>query len=92
MMCVWFDRGYKILIRRLEINFQPMVSWMLLGLCIPNTSCNQIVMHLIPNTLTFLKTTFYYGKTHKVNEQKVKVHLVLNANDLIANKASSSSQ
>jgi len=32
--------------------------------------------------LDVFKTTFYYGKTHKVNEQEVKVHLLLNANDI----------
>jgi len=29
----------------------PMVSWMLLGLCIPNVSYMQIVKHLSQNAL-----------------------------------------
>jgi hypothetical protein len=28
------------------------------------------------------KTIFCYNQTHKVNEQKVKVHELLNANDI----------
>jgi hypothetical protein len=31
--------------------------------------------------LDILKTTFHYGKTHKVNEQEVKANKLLNAND-----------
>ncbi len=32
--------------------------------------------------LEVLKTIFYYGETHKVNEQEVKVHELLNTSDI----------
>ncbi len=71
-------RVAKSLIRELEIMFPAHGVLDIPGIIYP-----QYWLHLdcdasFAKHLEILKTFFCYGKTHKVNEQEVKVHELLN--------------
>jgi hypothetical protein len=69
-----FTRAIESSIRELEIRFSPRCYgcfW----------DCVSPILASFAKHLEVLKTTFYYHKTHKVNEQEIKVHELLNAND-----------
>jgi hypothetical protein len=69
-----FTRAIESSIRELEIRFRPWCygcSW----------DCVSPILVSFVKHLEVLKTIFYYRKTHKVNEQEIKVHELLNTND-----------
>jgi len=62
-----------------------MVSWMLLGLCIPNIQWSECDATFFKH-LQVIKSNFYLGKTHKVDDEDMMVGELLNVNTLIASK------
>jgi hypothetical protein len=59
-----------------------MVSWMLLGLCIPSIGCSQNVMQQFSNTFKLLNQISIWVEFHKVDDQDMMVRELINANEL----------